>query len=118
MDNVNGLLDSGALQKDSRTKRWRRHLQQDVDESWADVILLVFCLLAGIVDSAVFNVWSCFVSMQTGKDGELTYAQVLTSIRQYRVCWARGVTSATQSALSMGQIRHSNSVFLHRELRL
>ena len=52
--------------KTSRLSNWRRALAQDVDEAWSDIILLVTCFIAGLVDSAVFNVWSCFVSMQTG----------------------------------------------------
>jgi hypothetical protein len=66
MNGTEALLDSRALEEKSRWKRWQRYLRQDVDEAWADTILLVLCLIAGIVDSAVFNVWSCFVSMQTG----------------------------------------------------
>lgn len=66
MNGTEALLDSRALEEKSRWKRWQRYLSQDVDEAWADTILLVLCLIAGIVDSAVFNVWSCFVSMQTG----------------------------------------------------
>lgn len=53
--------------KRSRLSRWKDHLSADVDESWADLILIVACFISGLVDSAVFNVWSCFVSMQTGK---------------------------------------------------
>ena len=63
-------MDDEALQingKRSRLGTWRKHLVQDVDEAWSDVILLVTCFIAGLVDSAVFNTWSCFVSMQTGK---------------------------------------------------
>ncbi|KIW49271.1 hypothetical protein PV05_10965 [Exophiala xenobiotica] len=52
--------------KKSRMSSWKDHLSADVDESWADLILLVTCFISGLVDSAVFNVWSCFVSMQTG----------------------------------------------------
>ncbi|KAK6382642.1 hypothetical protein LTS17_003311 [Exophiala oligosperma] len=52
--------------KKSRLSRWKDHLSVDVDESWADLILIVACFISGLVDSAVFNVWSCFVSMQTG----------------------------------------------------
>jgi hypothetical protein len=80
------LLDSRALETKSRLQRWRRHLNQDVEESWADLILLVLCLISGIVDSAVFNVWSCFVSMQTGervsgsRGQGLTYEQEILSM--------------------------------------
>ena len=63
-------MDDESLQsngkKPSRLSTWRRYLAQDLDESWSDVILLVTCFISGLVDSAVFNTWSCFVSMQTG----------------------------------------------------
>ncbi len=57
--------------KKSRMSSWKDHLSADVDESWADLILLVTCFISGLVDSAVFNVWSCFVSMQTGQSQPL-----------------------------------------------
>lgn len=41
-------------------------MAQDVHEDWADIILVVLSFISGMVDSAVFNTWSCFVSMQTG----------------------------------------------------
>lgn len=62
-------MDDEALHTNGKSTRlgsWKKYLVQDVDESWSDVILLVTCFISGLVDSAVFNVWSCFVSMQTG----------------------------------------------------
>jgi uncharacterized membrane protein YoaK (UPF0700 family) len=50
----------------SRMARWRQYLAEEADKEWADLILIVTCFISGLVDSAVFNVWSCFVSMQTG----------------------------------------------------
>ncbi|PGH02036.1 hypothetical protein AJ80_08931 [Polytolypa hystricis UAMH7299] len=47
-------------------KRVTKYFSKDVDRQWADLILIVACFISGLVDSAVFNVWSCFVSMQTG----------------------------------------------------
>lgn len=41
-------------------------MAQDVQEDWADMILIILSFISGMVDSAVFNTWSCFVSMQTG----------------------------------------------------
>ncbi|KAH7121369.1 hypothetical protein EDB81DRAFT_872752 [Dactylonectria macrodidyma] len=38
----------------------------EVDTRWGDVLLLVCFLVAGLVDSAAFNMYGCFVSMQTG----------------------------------------------------
>lgn len=62
IDNMDDLLNG----KQSRSARYKEHLAQDVDKSWADLVLIVACFISGLVDSAVFNVWSCFVSMQTG----------------------------------------------------
>lgn len=60
--------DSLELHKGrSRISQWRQHLSEEADEAWGDLILIVACFISGLVDSAVFNVWSCFVSMQTGE---------------------------------------------------
>jgi hypothetical protein len=56
----------GAMSQKSRASRLRSYMSQDVHEDWADVILIVLSFISGMVDSAVFNTWSCFVSMQTG----------------------------------------------------
>ena len=66
MDHIRSIEESMPAKK-SRISSWREHLAQDVEEAWSDTLLLVMCFVAGLVDSAVFNVWSCFVSMQTGK---------------------------------------------------
>ncbi|KIY00506.1 uncharacterized protein Z520_04191 [Fonsecaea multimorphosa CBS 102226] len=50
----------------SRMARWRQYLAEDANKEWGDLVLIVACFISGLVDSAVFNVWSCFVSMQTG----------------------------------------------------
>ena len=54
----------------SHVARARQHMSEDADKEWADLILIVTCFISGLVDSAVFNVWSCFVSMQTGRCSE------------------------------------------------
>lgn len=46
---------------------WNDFFSQEVTESWGDAVLIVGCFVTGLTDSAVFNVWSCFVSMQTGR---------------------------------------------------
>jgi hypothetical protein len=67
---MNGTHDVEERNRTSK-RAWRNirtHLEEDVSESWEDAILIVTCWVTGLLDSAVFNVWSCFVSMQTGKD--------------------------------------------------
>lgn len=66
MMNGGNQIDDDLWKTKSKAKKWKQYLAQDVDKSWADAILLVACFISGLVDSAVFNVWSCFVSMQTG----------------------------------------------------
>lgn len=63
--NLNGYANM-AETKTSHLTRLRRHMSQDVHEDWTDVILIAMSFITGMVDAAVFNVWSCFVGMQTG----------------------------------------------------
>jgi hypothetical protein len=67
MDQSDGLLGGSSPNKKGRLAIWKEHFAQDVDESRGDLVLIALCFVSGIIDSAVFNVWSCFVSMQTGK---------------------------------------------------
>jgi hypothetical protein len=63
-NSLNGYANMDS--KKSRLTRFRQHMAQDVHEDWADVVLIILSFISGMVDSAVFNTWSCFVSMQTG----------------------------------------------------
>ncbi|KAI5458993.1 hypothetical protein BGZ63DRAFT_390094 [Mariannaea sp. PMI_226] len=38
----------------------------DINTRWGDLLLLMCFFIAGLVDSAAFNMYGCFVSMQTG----------------------------------------------------
>lgn len=55
------------FKRKTRMARWKEYMSEEANKEWADLILIVTCFISGLVDSAVFNVWSCFVSMQTGK---------------------------------------------------
>ena len=46
--------------------RLKLRLTSEIDTKWADVILIGCFMCAGIIDSVAFNVYACFVSMQTG----------------------------------------------------
>jgi hypothetical protein len=63
-------------QRDTTTRKqnngWKAYLQEEVTAAWGDAVLIVGCFATGLLDSAVFNVWSCFVSMQTGKFNPVT----------------------------------------------
>jgi hypothetical protein len=65
MDHSNDI-ESQTNGKRSTVATWQQKMKQDVDKSWTDAVLLVTCFVTGLTDSAVFNVWSCFVGMQTG----------------------------------------------------
>lgn len=49
-----------------KTQIYRR-LNAQVDTKWGDLILLGCFYCSGLVDSMAFNMYGCFVSMQTGK---------------------------------------------------
>ena len=53
--------------KESRLSRFLAYIEEDITEDWSDMVLLLGCFVTGLLDAAVFNVWSCFVSMQTGQ---------------------------------------------------
>ena len=95
-DSLNGYAN-GDMKK-SRFTRFRKHMAQDVHEDWADIILIVLSFISGMVDSAVFNTWSCFVSMQTGKSSRLLPPQQSTSV--YGQFAKVTVEKATRSTLA------------------
>lgn len=60
------MEDLGASKGMTHWNNVRSYFEQEVSTSWGDLILILGCFVTGLLDSAVFNVWSCFVSMQTG----------------------------------------------------
>lgn len=57
-------LKSNAEQ--SFSKRMRLRMVSEVDPHRTHLILICLFFVTGLVDSAAYNIWSCFVSMQTG----------------------------------------------------
>lgn len=49
-----------------RSTRVSKYLKQDIDRSWADLILLLSYVITGLLDSSAVFIWGSFVSMQTG----------------------------------------------------
>ncbi|KAK5045572.1 hypothetical protein LTR84_009190 [Exophiala bonariae] len=49
-----------------RSTRLSKYLKQDIDRSWADLILLLSYVITGLLDSSAVFIWGSFVSMQTG----------------------------------------------------
>jgi uncharacterized membrane protein YoaK (UPF0700 family) len=46
--------------------RFSKYMKQDIDRSWADLILLLSYVITGLLDSSAVFIWGSFVSMQTG----------------------------------------------------
>jgi Protein of unknown function (DUF1275) len=46
--------------------RLRKRMTVEIDTKWGDVVLVGCFFCAGLIDSVAFNIYSCFVSMQTG----------------------------------------------------
>jgi uncharacterized membrane protein YoaK (UPF0700 family) len=47
-------------------QRLHRRLTAEIDTKWGDIILVGCFFCAGLIDSTAFNIYGCFVSMQTG----------------------------------------------------
>jgi uncharacterized membrane protein YoaK (UPF0700 family) len=61
------LLGNGAKKADSsRLTQLKEHLSHDVDNRWADLLLLLSYVITGLLDSSAVFIWGSFVSMQTG----------------------------------------------------
>ena len=55
------------LEKPHAKSQVRQRLDAQIDAKWADLILLGCFFCSGLVDSMAFNMYACFVSMQTGQ---------------------------------------------------
>ncbi|KAM0425319.1 hypothetical protein ACHAPT_009375 [Fusarium lateritium] len=58
--------EAGSKESTPTTSSISQRLTAEVDVRWGDILLLVCFFIAGLVDSAAFNLYGCFVSMQTG----------------------------------------------------
>ena len=65
------VMDHEAIgddfEKPQARSQVRQRLDADIDAKWADLILLGCFFCSGLVDSMAFNMYACFVSMQTGQ---------------------------------------------------
>lgn len=65
------ITDHEAMVDDLEKPRAKSQAQQrlgaEVDAEWADSILLGCFFCSGLIDSMAFNMYACFVSMQTGQ---------------------------------------------------
>jgi hypothetical protein len=55
------------LEKPQAKSQVRQRLDAEIDTKWADLILLGCFFCSGLIDSMAFNMYACFVSMQTGQ---------------------------------------------------
>ncbi|KAF3148454.1 hypothetical protein TWF569_005792 [Orbilia oligospora] len=51
---------------DSILNRLRKYNATQIDKSWTSIPVLATSYVSGLTDSAAYNAWSCFISMQTG----------------------------------------------------
>ncbi|RSL68940.1 hypothetical protein CEP54_002542 [Fusarium duplospermum] len=58
--------EAGSKESVPTSSSISRRFTAEVDVRWGDILLLVCFFVAGLVDSAAFNLYGCFVSMQTG----------------------------------------------------
>ncbi|EEP81386.1 predicted protein [Uncinocarpus reesii 1704] len=58
--------ESASLSEFSITARVKGYLQEQIDTGNSDLILIVCSFISGVIDSAAFNAWGSFASMQTG----------------------------------------------------
>jgi Protein of unknown function (DUF1275) len=66
----------------SFTKRFKLRMISDVDAQRTHLILIGLFFVTGLVDSAAYNIWNCFVSMQTGMfSPKISRVRIRLSIR-------------------------------------
>ncbi|KAK6350388.1 hypothetical protein TWF718_003580 [Orbilia javanica] len=46
--------------------RFRKYNATQIDKNWTSIPVLATSYVSGLTDSAAYNAWSCFISMQTG----------------------------------------------------
>lgn len=64
-----------AKSKDSsRSSRFKRHFNAQIDTRRADVILIICFFISGLTDAGAYNAWNVFLSMQ------VSYAVFLPSV--------------------------------------
>lgn len=64
------VVDDGASVLDESSSSFRgritRYFTEEVDTRRSDVLLIACSFISGMIDSAAFNAWGSFASMQTG----------------------------------------------------
>lgn len=56
----------GKQEYGSMARRFRKHMNTNVSNSWGDIALLCSYIITGLLDSCSVFIWGSFLSMQTG----------------------------------------------------
>lgn len=73
------MTDLPRDEKTERKKGLAIHFATEIHSDRADVPMIACCFVSGLIDSAAYNAWTCFVSMQTGKP-QLPHNRISTSM--------------------------------------
>ena len=101
---------NGSIEK-HRT-RWQSalsHLKTEINLEHADIPIIACCLVSGLCDSSAYNAWTCFVSMQTGKEifHPSSIAQIANSkFRKHHLPCPRRLRAACRPPLWLGKVPH------------
>lgn len=63
-------LPTSELNDEPQSSNWRaavEYFNSEIHPKYADIPIVLCCLVAGLCDSSAYNAYSCFVSMQTGE---------------------------------------------------
>lgn len=116
MNTDHETMESG-LEKPASKSQIQRRLDAQIDTKWADLILLGCFFCSGLIDSMAFNMYACFVSMQTGmlQLYQSIHENLLKPARQHnlRWTWCQRTTRLSASIL-MGKVSGSDCVLCIR----
>jgi uncharacterized membrane protein YoaK (UPF0700 family) len=93
--------------------RLRQHLLRPISPTFASLPLLLCCFISGLADSAAYNAWSAFVSMQTGNTIFLALgASSQPNTRPYG--WLKSLTSILAFAIGCAFFARLMRAFGHK----
>ncbi|KAF1345578.1 hypothetical protein BDV97DRAFT_338631 [Delphinella strobiligena] len=107
MPQLNDDVEDPDTKTSNRLTSIKDYLNEEISESWGDLVLILLCFSTGLLDSAVFNVWSCFVSMQTGNT-VYTGLGLSGQPKSQPLRWAKSLTSI--ASFTLGSLLFSRSM--------
>ena len=90
-----------SLEPDTRksfSKRLELRMRSEVEPQRTHLILIGLFFITGLIDSAAYNIWSCFVSMQTGKSYPWPTLRALSEMLHYDRFGHRSIPINTHQA--------------------